>query len=404
MLYPDQEEELRSAGIGGDVSGLAALYRQVVLNSDEETRILVIHEPRIFHTSSTIVCSLERISPNKSKDGYYALSYRQGTAAPEKKIRVSGVELKVRPELHAALVRLRTEKIYRIWIDALCIQQFDKREKAQQIRMMGAIYQMAIGVYAWLGPAYDNSAAGMKYLSDPSTGSAPRSMKERFRIRHLKHHQEDSLGPTQQAVHNILDRPYWQRVWIIQEISMARSVTFWCGEESVDFDSLMKALGDPNDLSDMRLILQDKQGTIDGIRKFRESVSSARRMTLLGTLLESHHSQATDKRDKIYALRSLAHDGEALIPFPSYGDDEAVVFRDMTRALIEHGYVDVLLLNRHTPPGSKHTARFITNSWTPDWSNTESIYPSWIWNLVQSNADGSLARGRVAKTDRVKDD
>ncbi|KAK4565672.1 hypothetical protein LTR86_003520 [Recurvomyces mirabilis] len=404
MWHSDQEEELQSAGIGGDLSGLAALYRQVVLHSDAETRILVIHEPRRFHTSSTIECSLERISPNKSKDGYYALSYRQGTAVPEKKIRVSGVELLVRSELHAALVRLRSEKIYRIWIDALCIQQFDKREKAQQIRMMGAIYQMAIGVYAWLGPANDSSAAGMKYLSDPSTRSAPRSKRERFRIRRVKHHQEDSLGPTQQAVHNILDRPYWERVWIIQEISMARTVTFWCGEESVDFDSFMKALGDPNDLSDRRLIPQDKEGTIDGIRKFRESVASARRMTLLGTLLESHHSQATDKRDKIYALRSLAHDGEALIPFPSYDDDAAVVFRDTTRALIEHGYVDVLLLNRHTPADPQQNTRFITNSWTPDWSDTESIYPSWIWNLVRSNADGSLARGRVASNDRVKDD
>jgi len=39
-----------------------------------------------------------------------------------------------------------------LWIDALSIDQSNDSEKGPQVAMMGAIYQLATRVIAWLGP------------------------------------------------------------------------------------------------------------------------------------------------------------------------------------------------------------------------------------------------------------
>jgi len=54
--------------------------------------------------------------------------------------------------LKAALQRLRKRQAIRtVWIDAICINQEDKTEKAKQIPQMGKIYSNASKVVIWLG-------------------------------------------------------------------------------------------------------------------------------------------------------------------------------------------------------------------------------------------------------------
>ncbi len=53
---------------------------------------------------------------------------------------------------------LTSMKASDIWIDAICINQNDNFEKASQVRLMGRIYEHAMGV-TWLGPGSDNSAS-----------------------------------------------------------------------------------------------------------------------------------------------------------------------------------------------------------------------------------------------------
>ncbi|MCJ1454173.1 hypothetical protein MMC28_004524 [Mycoblastus sanguinarius] len=54
--------------------------------------------------------------------------------------------------LEAALQQLRhTDKERTLWVDAICINQANKIEKSEQVRVMGKIYQHADCVLAWLG-------------------------------------------------------------------------------------------------------------------------------------------------------------------------------------------------------------------------------------------------------------
>ena len=64
----------------------------------------------------------------------------------------SGIHTNIGPKLAAALRRLRNDTTSRIlWVDAICINQTDDLEKADQIRMLGFIYQNAYQVLVWLG-------------------------------------------------------------------------------------------------------------------------------------------------------------------------------------------------------------------------------------------------------------
>ena len=68
-------------------------------------------------------------------------------------------DLPVTASLHAALLRLRNRSIERIiWVDAVCINQQDLKEREQQVHSMAKIYGKAKRVIVWLGEAAGNEA------------------------------------------------------------------------------------------------------------------------------------------------------------------------------------------------------------------------------------------------------
>jgi hypothetical protein len=69
--------------------------------------------------------------------------------------------------LDAALRQLRHSLEARImWIDAVCINQEDPKERSEQVNKMKSIYQKASRVAIWLGPQYKNSEYAIEFLSE----------------------------------------------------------------------------------------------------------------------------------------------------------------------------------------------------------------------------------------------
>lgn len=149
-------------------------------SSTREIRILQIHPA----TDSTeqIRCSLVHLSldartssyPAEEKpfrhaqlhgtetpdgsDGFAALSYVWGDVEPARIIYLNGLPRTVTSNLAAALHHLRDPYDFLwIWVDALCINQADSRERAQQVSQMGDIYRQAERVLVWLGPEAEDS-------------------------------------------------------------------------------------------------------------------------------------------------------------------------------------------------------------------------------------------------------
>jgi hypothetical protein len=105
------------------------------------------HHPRLHET---------RI--RGASGGFAALSYVWGDVEPAQIIYLDGLPRTVTRNLAAALRHLRDPyEFLWIWVDALCINQADLAERAQQVSQMGDIYRQAERVLVWLGPEADNS-------------------------------------------------------------------------------------------------------------------------------------------------------------------------------------------------------------------------------------------------------
>ena len=135
---------------------------------------LVSIEPGDF--GDPIHCSLQTVSLS-SNPKYNALSYywedfdyAQGvpdskTTVPPKRrgsITFDGMPFVVKRNLEAAQRHIRQGEYSRtLWIDALCIDQMNDREKAKQIAMMGDIYAGTAELVTWAGTASPDSALAL---------------------------------------------------------------------------------------------------------------------------------------------------------------------------------------------------------------------------------------------------
>jgi hypothetical protein len=114
------------------------------------------------------------------------------------------------------------------------------------------------------------------------------------------------------AVHDFLERPYWKRMWIVQEVMVAQRLHFLCGDRGFEERRLMQALLfwlKVRDLEDEHaMVICDSHGlrmitqrAVWGAADSSESTTT----TLRGLLMEYREMESTDPLDKIYALLGL---------------------------------------------------------------------------------------------------
>lgn len=120
-----------------------------------------------------ICCQLFNYSlavPHRSSHLYECLSYVWGSTSDRKPISIDGSRLDVTQSLHGALRRLRDPFLDRIlWVDALCINQDDLEERAQQVQFMAMIYAFASRVNIWLGEEADGSCTAMQMIREEAS-------------------------------------------------------------------------------------------------------------------------------------------------------------------------------------------------------------------------------------------
>ncbi|KAG5802093.1 hypothetical protein H9Q74_013503 [Fusarium xylarioides] len=125
---------------------------------------------------------------------------------------------------------------FKLWVDAICINQQDLGERARQLRRMRDIYGSAWAVIAWLGEASFRSSSAIQLIRDLSALSEASCGSQ---IEACLRGDPDYLGNgCWLAMHDLMKRPYWYRLWIIQEMIMGASVTWIrCGTVSIDWTS-----------------------------------------------------------------------------------------------------------------------------------------------------------------------
>lgn len=113
-------------------------------------RLLTLH-PGL--PGSVISCELE-VVPICMSQPYEALSYVWGDPTVTKEIVLQGSPFRITTNLESALQHLRFADTARcLWVDAICIDQTNLKERSEQVQMMAEIYYGATRVLAWLGEA-----------------------------------------------------------------------------------------------------------------------------------------------------------------------------------------------------------------------------------------------------------
>jgi hypothetical protein len=138
---------------------------------------------------------------------YRAISYMWGPLEPEHDLIVDNKRLSIRSNLRSLLLNLRTVPIsghmatesYYFWIDQICINQSDTLERNHQVRLMSEIYTHCQSVVVWLGNV-------------PGSGDI------------VFYGEDFHLHQSLSALERLVRHPYFNRLWIVQEILLAPSI------------------------------------------------------------------------------------------------------------------------------------------------------------------------------------
>lgn len=343
---------------------------------------------------------------------FIAVSYAWGDPTLVQSVSLNEGELRVTGSLAAALKRFRYNAHHMVnpmlfWADQACINQSDTNERGRQVRLMGRIYQQASCVWAWLGEEEKSDTLAFhalrtlctfletdykEYGSQPGKHAWPVPVLKRM-IEHLQTHLQDErccqcckkpyelpadvLGAAMNALHQLDQRTWFKRLWIVQEMFNAQ----W------SFVSTGTHMINVKQLQDAGVAIQQLLGyrpgptfinapSVFALGKHMLDPGYMPDLPLLAHVQLMLWSKAvTEPRDRIYAMRELAllH-GDANLK-PDYSISTTELYRRATLHILmapqktysRRGGAAVVLALVGTQDRTKSTPRL--PSWVPDFNN-----------------------------------
>ncbi|KAF2176286.1 hypothetical protein K469DRAFT_682619 [Zopfia rhizophila CBS 207.26] len=237
----------------------AGLYNYEPLKNPREIRVLKIWPGK---GNSALEGSIRHISLD-SKVQFWAISYVWG-AAPTSvalfTLKTPEGIIPITASLHFALkcFRERYSSMY-FWADAVCINQADTLEKKIQIRLLQTIFQSAERVMAWVGNEGDNSHHAIETLAqirsrsvDSNSNCVPQILAQ-LPITANSNHSHRPANDIWVDIDTLLQRNWFRRVWIVQELVLPSKILVVCGRSELDWDYFYEALTICEDWLNQRL-------------------------------------------------------------------------------------------------------------------------------------------------------
>ena len=234
---------------------------------DEEASQIRLLEiaPQHNDNQQTFSCRTRTVSLNDNVK-FFALSYVWGDPNGRIDVVVNGIVIPVTRNLEAALRHIqrngrtlivpesRREKTdghpnpdqapINLWVDAVCINQNDLKERESQVLLMRRIYSSAETVLAWLG---DNDYTDVfEAFEALSTEIRRRTLADQEVSALLEWVGDLELFRDKNIWANIakfLMHPYWSRIWILQEVVLARWMVLVTRSGSFAWDTVASVSG-----------------------------------------------------------------------------------------------------------------------------------------------------------------
>lgn len=389
-----------------------------------EIRILKIHvdDGDGDGDDDNINCSLETVTLATAPP-FHALSYCWGDRSEMKTILINGIQVEIRNNLWEALLHLAAQKILSVWVDAISINQANLSERAHQVARMKSIYQKAVATVAWLGPCEEDYAESCRLLSrlskrlrqtDPASNlssdtidfitesgveidKAPVPLTVLFdeclrEVRKLDLEDDDTWpDPSQdedsdtehgpeisdnlreaiegffdafgEFITDLLNRPYWTRVWMLQEITVGRKVILFCGDNTLTWDDLKFVAELTPSFFEYEFWNRSEDDAsaqnLMTMEMLRSRVRDHVPVSFVECLYYSFNFESTVEQDRIFALLGLCWDADYFVPIITYEQGLQDLYADMAIHFIERCSLDIICL--------KGASNESEPSWIPHW-------------------------------------
>lgn len=215
------------------------LYRYTQLPGHSWIRLLVLHPG-----SGDLKCSLLPRTIEAAFLQYEAVSYAWGPQHNPEKLDCDGRVLWIGSNLAAALHAIRNSHEDRVlWVDAVCIDQRDLDERSSQVAMMGTIFSGAKEVLIWVGEDDSEEAEEYFELIRTTNQVIASLVVEHGNIWSIPDLSNASLCRDEsrwRMVERLTQRAWFSRVWVLQEVGLARRATIHCGHARLPWSELVE--------------------------------------------------------------------------------------------------------------------------------------------------------------------
>ncbi|KAF6826990.1 heterokaryon incompatibility protein [Colletotrichum plurivorum] len=294
----DRKDKRNNLGDGSSTSGQSFIYQPLIyqpLINPNDIRLLELDPGKVdevLHASfsranlSSGVATFSAVSYTWADDSGNADLCRPFFVGPFWDVipitrSCEQVLRSVRPSHWA--IQSGTRTLQKLWIDSVCINQVDASERSSQVALMGQIYSTASEVIVYLGPARDGSAMALDAIT--------RSLL-RLGCGHAT--PEETCEYCSKAIRLLLQRPYFRRLWVVQEVVLSKQVSIHCGPSSALWPRA--ALTDRVKFAAWTRHREPRGGPDDNPDLTRD---------LISLLLDTRECLCQDPRDKVFALLGL---------------------------------------------------------------------------------------------------
>ncbi|KAF2249482.1 hypothetical protein BU26DRAFT_519534 [Trematosphaeria pertusa] len=302
-------------------------------------------------------------------------------------------KLRITDSLRTALLHLRlADRTRTLWVDQICINQDNVDERGHQVTQMGRVYRQAQIDLVWLGEEDKYSPIAFRWVKQTHAALLAAKRRPKSTGQHVSPNSPRIGDSTEEELEALretfLIRSIWSRVWIVQEIVLSRDVILICGADSLLWPHLELVMRNLNDtvsesqdagyeVPQLDLFLTCYQPM--ALAGWRTQVRYPPRPPLQKLLFSFDSWNATDKRDKVYALLGLAEDIGLV---PDYTKPTQQVFLETVASIL----------------ACTGNLNFICQDSIDDPSKMAPLQPSWIPCL---NSD-SFTLDHMARPPRYK--
>lgn len=326
---------------------------------------------------------------------YEALSYVWGDVRSLSVIlvEVAGSKVPVTRNLHCALRRLRlSDKTRTLWVDQLCINQDDIKEKTEQVQLMREIYSSCRTCILWQGEVPDelpleDARAVIELLEYMAAAARARDAGGSIPLHEPLAKDPGFQGPGRAISYLIgegddldeaaKERSWWTRIWTVQEAVLPSSLVLMWGPLSLPWERVQEATncwtgGAAEDIMCTHIPMMGHFMA----RIIWLEIAKSRYDSPMRVFFRWRFRRATDPRDKAYALMGLGDRGQlAMVEKCDYDLSPVRVFCLLTTDLIlaEEGLGPLVMDPRLDPeaatPGVPRWALDLIGSspWNTDW-------------------------------------